>query len=89
MSRRRADIHCPREPIGLSRDEVARFIGVSAGTFDKLVDSGQMPGPRSVMGRLVWHAGEVERAFLRLPVARGAVDDENPDAAWSEERLSA
>jgi len=89
MTRRRADIQCPREPIGLSRDEAARFIGVSAGTFDKLVDSGDMPGPRSVLGRVIWHAGEVERAFLRLPVANGALDDDHADAAWSEKRLIA
>jgi predicted DNA-binding transcriptional regulator AlpA len=89
MTRRRADIHCPREPIGLSREEAARFIGIGSTLFDKLVDSGQMPGPRSVAGRMVWHAGELERAFLRLPVARGAVDEEHADAAWSEERLSA
>lgn len=89
MSRRRIDIQCPRDPIGLSREEAARFVGVSAGTFDKLVDSGQMPGPRAVMGRLVWHAGEVERAFLRLPVAKGVADDEHADAPFSEGRLIA
>lgn len=32
-------------PRGLSRVETARYIGVSPGTFDKLVDDGSMPKP--------------------------------------------
>lgn len=67
---------CPRDPIGLSREAAASYIGVSPATFDKLVDDHLMPGPRAVRGRLVWHAGEVEQAFLRLPVARGLAPDD-------------
>lgn len=67
---------CPREPIGLSREDAASYIGISAATFDKLVDDGLMPGPRKVYSRIVWDADEVAAAFRRLPVARGLATDE-------------
>ena len=30
---------------GLSRDEAAMYIGISAGKFDEMVAEGRMPGP--------------------------------------------
>ena len=82
MARARAEIPCPREPIGLSREEAARFIGVSSTTFDRLVEVGDMPPARKLRGRLVWHAGEVETAFLRLPVAGESPPPYPDDEAW-------
>lgn len=52
--------HCPR---GLSRLEAARYIGVSAGTFDRLVEDGSMPKPKRVRTRLVWDRVELDFAF--------------------------
>lgn len=62
----RAEIRCPRAPIGLSREEAAAFIGVSPNTFDKLVTARAMPAARCIGQRRVWHAGEIESAFLAL-----------------------
>lgn len=38
----------------LNRKEAASYIGVSVGTFDKLVSSGDMPRPIQLHGRKVW-----------------------------------
>lgn len=90
MSRRRNNIDCPREPIGFSREEAARFIGVSATSFDKLVETGLMPRARAVLSRKVWHVGELEKAFLLLPsVGKCAVDADDEETAWSPGRLVA
>lgn len=75
-----------REPIGLSREAAAAYIGVSPVTFDRLVDDGLMPGPRALRGRLVWIAPELADALVKLPVARGSKPEdafvvwENPAA---------
>ena len=38
----------------LDRKEAASYVGVSVGTFDKLVSSGDMPLPIQFHGRKVW-----------------------------------
>ena len=83
---RRAEIRCPREPIGLGREEAAAFIGVSPNTFDKLVDSRAMPAPRCIGQRRVWHAGELEIAFLALPRAGDSGENEISalDRKWAD-----
>jgi excisionase family DNA binding protein len=52
---------------GLSRDEAAMYIGVSAGKFDHMITDGRMPGPRRIDGRKVWDVREVDLAFDALP----------------------
>ncbi len=52
---------------GLGRVEAAGAIGVSATTFDGLVNDGLMPAPRLVRGRLVWDVDELRAAFKALP----------------------
>jgi predicted DNA-binding transcriptional regulator AlpA len=52
---------------GLSRDEVAMYIGVSAGKFDELVADGRMPPPVRIDGRKVWDIRSVDLAFDALP----------------------
>lgn len=81
MSRARRTVDCPREPIGLSLDEAATYVGMSGTLFQQLVDKDLMPRPRQAGRRLIWVAPELERALLRLPVAgrsgqvSGAEDD--------------
>lgn len=60
-------VPCPRDPIGLSREEAAVFVGISATLFDRAVSDGLMPQPRKLFGRLVWDADEILAAFRRLP----------------------
>lgn len=53
---------------GLARTETAAAIGVSATTFDEMVESGVMPKPRQVSPRrFVWDVDEVRAAFKALP----------------------
>lgn len=54
---------CPR---GLNRVEAARYIGVSPGTFDKLVADGLMPAPKRVRSRLVFDRQAIDLAFSAL-----------------------
>lgn len=64
-------------PRGLSRVEAARYIGVSPGTFDKLVDDGSMPKAKQIRARRVWDRLEVDTAFTAM--GRGAEDGEEPN----------
>lgn len=63
-------------PRGLSRVEAAQYIGVSPGTFDKLVDEGAMPKPKHIRARRVWDRVEVDAAFTAMGEgADGEVND--------------
>lgn len=53
-------------PRGLSREEAARYVGVSASTFDKLIEDGRMPKPLRVGKRVIWDRLKVEAAFTEL-----------------------
>jgi hypothetical protein len=52
---------------GLSRDEAAMYIGISAGKFDALVADGRMPGPVRIDGRKLWDVRSLDLAFDALP----------------------
>jgi excisionase family DNA binding protein len=52
---------------GLSRDEAAMYMGISATLFDRMVNDGRMPGPRRIDGRKVWDIRSLDVAFDRLP----------------------
>lgn len=54
---------CPR---GLNRAEAARYVGVSPGTFDKLVADGLMPKAKRVRSRLIFDRQELDLAFSAL-----------------------
>lgn len=54
---------CPR---GLNRTEAARYVGVSPGTFDKLVSDGHMPKPKRVRTRLIFDREALDLAFSAL-----------------------
>jgi excisionase family DNA binding protein len=53
-------------PRGLSREEAARYIGVSATTFDRLIAEGRMPKPLRVGKRTIWDRVKLELAFSAL-----------------------
>jgi excisionase family DNA binding protein len=57
-------------PRGLSRDEAARYVGVSATKFDEMVADGRMPRPKRIDGRVVWDRLRIEAAFTDLPEER-------------------
>lgn len=57
-------------PRGLSRDEAARYVGVSVTKFDEMVADGRMPKPKRIDGRVVWDRLQIEAAFSDLPEER-------------------
>ena len=52
---------------GLSREEAAMYIGISAAKFDEMVADGRMPAPVRVDGRKVWDIRSLDLAFDALP----------------------
>lgn len=65
---RRADIAAGLPVVfGLDRLQAAAAIGVSATTFDHLVNVNQMPRPRMINTRKVWDVDELRQAFKSLP----------------------
>ena len=57
-------------PRGMSRDDAARYIGVGASLFDRLVSDGRMPRPKRVDGRVIWDRVILDLAFSDLPEAK-------------------
>ena len=53
-------------PRGMSRDEAARWIGVSATKFDEMVSDRRMPRPKRVDGRVIWDRLRLDAAFSDL-----------------------
>lgn len=48
---------------GLSRQEAARYVGISTTTFDKLVHEGKMPQPFRIGARTIWDLRKLDAAF--------------------------
>ena len=57
-------------PRGLSREEAARYVGVGATTFDRLVQDGRMPKPFRIGKRVIWDRLKIDAAFSDLGEAR-------------------
>ena len=70
----------PLEPLGLSREDAAAFIGLSPTKFDQLVSDGRMPNPRQADGRVLWSRLDLIDAFDALPQRAARV---NPIDPWS------
>jgi predicted DNA-binding transcriptional regulator AlpA len=52
---------------GLSRDEAAMYIGISAAKFNEMVADGRMPEPLKIDGRKIWDIRSLDLAFDALP----------------------
>ncbi len=61
-------------PRGMSRDEAARYVGVSATKFDDLVADGRMPQPKRIDGRVVWDRLRLDAAFSELDERVNVID---------------
>ena len=57
----------PFVPRGLSREDAAAYVGVSASLFDLLVSDGRMPTPKRVNSRIIWDRYRLDDAFDELP----------------------
>jgi predicted DNA-binding transcriptional regulator AlpA len=60
---------------GLSRDEAAMYIGISAAKFDEMVADGRMPVPIRIDARKVWDIRSLDLAFDAL-----SRDDPTPNS---------
>lgn len=67
----------PQPRRGLNRVEAAKYIGVSASTFDTMVKAGDMPKPVRIGARTVWDIHALDAAFDALVT----VETTNPWAA--------
>jgi excisionase family DNA binding protein len=63
---RQAPLPLP-EARGLNREQAAAYVGVSAGTFDKMVREGAMPAPKRYGARLIWDRQSLDLSFAALP----------------------
>jgi predicted DNA-binding transcriptional regulator AlpA len=54
-------------PYAVSRETAAELLGISAGTFDKLVKAGKLPEPREVESRILWDSAEIRAAWRAMP----------------------
>jgi len=54
-------------PRGLSREQAAAYVGISAVLFDTMVKAGTMPKARRINSRAVWDRSELDDYFTRLP----------------------
>lgn len=70
-------IFTPALKRGLSRVEAAVYIGVGTTKFDELVDSGRMPRPKRIDGRIVWDRVALDIAFDGLP------EDQVTEDTWA------
>lgn len=53
-------------PRGLSREEAARYVGVSPTTFDRLIAEYRMPRPKRIGKRVIWDRLKLDDAFSDL-----------------------
>jgi predicted DNA-binding transcriptional regulator AlpA len=63
---------------GLSREESAMYIGISATKFDELVAAGSMPAPVRIGSRKIWDIRQLDLAFDALP----REDDPTTPNSW-------
>jgi len=54
-------------PRGMSREEAARYVGISTTKFDDLVKRRLMPRPKRIDGRVIWDRLALDAAFSDLP----------------------
>jgi predicted DNA-binding transcriptional regulator AlpA len=60
----------------IAREAAAAYVGVSVGTFDKMLAVGTLPSPKKVFGtRKAWCVRALDRAIDALPDDGGAGDD--------------
>ena len=67
---------------GLSREEAAMYVGISASKFDELVRNRRMPAPKRIDGRKVWDIRDLDVAFDALP----GENSQSQGSSWDDFR---
>ncbi len=65
-------------PRGLSREQAAAYVGISASLFDMAMKDGRMPGPKRINARMVWDRLKLDAAFEAL----ADTDDASTEDEW-------
>lgn len=60
-------------PRGMTRDEAARYMGMSPRTFDKLVADRRMPPPKRIDGLTLWDRISLDAAFADIPTEKNGL----------------
>lgn len=69
----------PSERRCFNRREAASYVGVSVGTFDKLMRQAVLPAPVELLGRKVWDRHALDIALDRISgVSRRHIDQTPP-----------
>jgi hypothetical protein len=76
MTTKRPDFH-NYPPRGMSREDAARWIGVSPSKFDEMRKDGRIGPAKLIDGRKVWDIRSLNQAFEALPDEHGDDDDWN------------
>jgi excisionase family DNA binding protein len=66
MDRRSSSLPPSLPPRGLSREQAAEYVGVSATKFDEMIADGRMPRAIEVDRRRVWDRRKLDRSFDAL-----------------------
>jgi hypothetical protein len=66
---------------GLSREESAMYLGVSAGLLDRMRAEGLIGPPRLSGGRKLWDIRELDMVFDALPLEGASTA---PDNTWDD-----
>ncbi len=70
----------------LIREAAAAYVGVSANTFDSMVEQGTMPHPKMLYGkRKGWDVRELDTAIDRLPIEGAQPEDDT----WEDVKQAA
>jgi predicted DNA-binding transcriptional regulator AlpA len=67
---------------GLSREEAAMYLGISASKFDELVRDGRMPRPKRIDTRKIWDVRDLDVAFDALP----GENSQSQGSSWDDFR---
>ena len=71
----------PPVRLGLSRAELAEYVGIGVTLFDQMVADGRMPKPKLANSRKVWHRHQLDAAFAELPEEG---QDEESSSPWRD-----
>jgi hypothetical protein len=58
-------------PLGFTREQAARYWGVSASKFDELRKQGIAPRPKIVGGKKLWFRPDLDDYYARIPYEGG------------------
>ncbi len=62
-------------PRGMSRDEAARYVGVSPAKFDEMVASRRMPPAKRDGARMIWDRFQLDACFDEMGTGGTPFDD--------------